>query len=235
MLWLLLGLLVLSLAGCAPAEQAVQIEVQVSPQPPAVGPAHLQIQLLDSGGHPLAAEKVSLEAAMSGPEMPPVKALARPAGDGRYEAPFRWSMPGQWTLTVAAVLSGGQTVTRQVNLDVAPADNQSAANRVLVPNHGAAIHLESPPDGAVFAAGQVVPVRVSVENFTLGEDGNHWHVYVDGQPQRMIMGNILTAELPDLPPGEHTISVYLSNGEHADLAEGDSVRIEIAEPAAGGN
>ena len=49
-----------------------------------------------------------------------------------------------------------------------------------IPNDGAIIRIISPLDGASFNEGEAVVVEVQVENFELGVNGRHWHIYVDG-------------------------------------------------------
>ena len=43
------------------------------------------------------------------------------------------------------------------------------------------------------------------------------------------MGGRTTQALRGLEPGEHEISVYLSNGGHEELMEGDAILIEVKE------
>ena len=98
-----------------------------------------------------------------------------------------------------------------------------------VPNNGASISLISPADGATFKSGEEVMVEVAVENITVGESGNHWHIYVDDQSWGMIMGRNMDEVLRGLEPGVHEIAVYLSIETHEELEDGDSVRITIEE------
>ena len=90
--------------------------------------------------------------------------------------------------------------------------------------------IVSPQDRAVFASESEVKIEIETESFTLGDEGQHWHLYVDDQPGRMIMGKINDAVLRDLEPGQHEISAYLSNGSHQDLEEGAAVTIMVADP-----
>ena len=98
-----------------------------------------------------------------------------------------------------------------------------------VPNNGASISLISPADGATFKSGEEVMVEVEVENITVGESGNHWHIYVDDHSWGMIMGRNTDEVLRGLEPGFHEIAVYLSIETHEELEDGDSVRITIEE------
>ena len=106
--------------------------------------------------------------------------------------------------------------------------NDHAENRI--PNEGGAtISITSPEDGATFSTLDQVLVEVAVENFELSEDGNHWHVYVDGVSYGMVMGGNTEQALPGLEPGEHEISVYMSIGSHEEYEDGDAITIMVEE------
>ncbi|MFO7539163.1 MAG: DUF6130 family protein [Chloroflexota bacterium] len=98
-----------------------------------------------------------------------------------------------------------------------------------IPNNGAVVRIMAPAAGDTFARGDQVVVEIETENFVLGEDGNHWHVFVNDESWGMIMGANQSEVLRGLPPGEHEISVTLSIGTHEDLADGDSVTITVTE------
>ncbi len=99
-----------------------------------------------------------------------------------------------------------------------------------IPNEsGAAITITSPADGDTFGTLDQIIVEITTENFELGENGNHWHIYVDGVSYGMVMGQNSDQALPGLEPGEHEISVFLSIGSHEEYEEGDSVMIVVEE------
>ena len=98
-----------------------------------------------------------------------------------------------------------------------------------VANEGAAVRIVSPADGATFQAGEQIIIQIETENFDLGQDDNHWHVYVDGSSWGMIMGANTDEALSGIEPGEHEISVYLSIGTHEELEEGDSITVTVEE------
>ena len=108
-------------------------------------------------------------------------------------------------------------------------DEHGRGDIVMIPNDGASIFITAPGGNATFSTDEDVLVEVSVENFTLGEEGNHWHVYVDDVSYGMVMGGRLEQALRGLEPGEHTISVFLSNGGHEELMEGDAIVIQVEE------
>lgn len=98
-----------------------------------------------------------------------------------------------------------------------------------IANEGALVRITSPADGATFRAGEQIIVEIETENFELGKDGNHWHVYVDGSSWGMIIGANQNEALSGIEPGEHEISVYLSIDTHEELEQGDSITITVAE------
>lgn len=113
-------------------------------------------------------------------------------------------------------------------MDMDEMDHSEQPDRI--PNEdGATITITSPEEGATFGTLDQVLVEVEVENFTLGENGNHWHVYVDGVSFGMVMGGNTDQALPGLEPGEHEISVFLSIGTHEEYEDGDSVTIVVEE------
>ncbi len=111
--------------------------------------------------------------------------------------------------------------------DMAPDAEHDEADDVFVPNNGAEVKLVSPAEGAVVAAGADIPVTIATVNFPIGENGNHWHIYLDGTPIMVMGGN--TFVLQNLSSGQHTIEVFLSLGTHENLEKGDSHTITVEE------
>ncbi len=105
--------------------------------------------------------------------------------------------------------------------------DHDSALREFTPNNGAAVIITAPADQASFKVGDPVPVTIQTTDFTIGENGNHWHVYLDGNAT-MVMGGT-TYVLTDLSVGHHEIEVFLSNGDHQDLEQGDKVTIMVEE------
>jgi hypothetical protein len=108
-------------------------------------------------------------------------------------------------------------------------ESEAGDDPARVPNNGAVIEIISPEEGATFTAGEDIVVEVEVTDFTLNEDGSHWHVYVDGESYAMVVGETTTQVIRILDPGEHTITAYLANGDHEDLEDGGEVTITITE------
>lgn len=105
--------------------------------------------------------------------------------------------------------------------------DHDTAMRQFVPNDGAEVRITAPANGAIIKSSDNVPVTIETTDFTIGEDGNHWHIYIDGDPIMVMGGN--TFVLQNLSAGPHDIQVYLSNGHHEDLEQGDSVTILVGE------
>lgn len=116
------------------------------------------------------------------------------------------------------------------HMDHEDADHEHVEEHNRIPTEGGAtITITSPEEGATFSTLDQVLVEVQVENFTLGENDNHWHVYVDDVSYGMVMGGNTDQALPGLEPGEHVISVYMSLGTHEEYEDGDSVTILVEE------
>ena len=90
------------------------LDVEISPTPPVVGPARLIITLTDGAGSPVDGAEVRVEGNMSHAGMVPVLDTAGARGQGLYVVPdFRFTMGGDWILTVTATLPDGRTTTVQ--------------------------------------------------------------------------------------------------------------------------
>ena len=103
--------------------------------------------------------------------------------------------------------------------------NEAGEGRV--PNNGAAVRIISPANGDSFSQNDQIIVEIVTENFVIGASGNHWHIYANGVSQGMVMGQTQEYALRGLEPGSYTLSVYLADGDHRDLEDGDSVEITV--------
>lgn len=126
----LLALLLIALlvtAGCQRASQQTAADqapemaatLVVEPSPAAVGPATLQVRLADAGGAPVEGAHISLKGDMSHAGMAPVLAEASGGAGGLYQASWRWTMAGDWWVTLTATLPDGRTLVRRFDLTVA--------------------------------------------------------------------------------------------------------------------
>jgi hypothetical protein len=242
-LMLLVLFLGLALTGCRSSSQApdVDMTLEMEPTPLVVGPSGLLITLSDSNGSPLDGATVKAEASMPDREgMNPLKVSLRSGENGEYEAPFSWTMEGKWVMDVTATLPDGGQITHSFDVSVHEEGEHTHDDQMemdmnpnRVPNEGAMIQLLSPKDGTLVGVGDEVIVQIATENFELAEEGNHWHIYVDGHSYRMIMGGMTEAILSDLSPGQHEISVYLSVGTHEELEDGATIGITVADGSEG--
>lgn len=210
---------------------------EVEPNPPGVGPSRLTITLTDKEGQPINQANLEIVGAMPQENIQLKMTKTQLKADGVYEAPFIWSTVGDWVLTVKATLPNNQIaerafdVTVEEKMTIEMSANHSGHDNhtqpMRVPNEGSAVDFVTPKDGAVFEAGDDVKVEIITDNFTIGEAGNHWHIYVDDQPGVMIMGQMTDAVLRGLEPGRHEISTYLSVGSHKELEDGAMVTITV--------
>ena len=125
-----------------------------------------------------------------------------------------------------ATMNDNQTMETMGDMETTDAEHDEVDD-VFVPNNGAEVKLVSPADGAVLAAGADIPITIETVNFPIGENGNHWHIYLDGTPIMVMGGN--TFVLQNLSSGQHTIEVFLSLGTHENLEEGDTRTITVEE------
>ena len=113
-------LTVMGLVGCGRGQtsdiDAIAIDLSVSPDPPAVGPATLVLTLTDEQGEPISGAELELEGNMSHAGMAPVFAQAEETEPGRYEAPLEFTMGGDWFVIVKATLPDGRALERQIDL-----------------------------------------------------------------------------------------------------------------------
>lgn len=111
------------LVGCrgepGPDDVPIDVEVQVAPTPPIVGPARLLLSIRDSVGAPVEGAEVFVEGTMDHPGMVPVGETASDEGEGRYVVPaFDFDMAGDWVLVVRIGLPDGREAVRERRLRV---------------------------------------------------------------------------------------------------------------------
>ena len=97
-------------------------------------------------------------------------------------------------------------------------------NHERIPANGAAVKIIAPQHNAVLDRDNVI-VRVETTNWPLGEEGHHWHLYVNGKEQGMSQGNAPALQARDLQPGDNLIEVTLSNELHQELNTTDMIAV----------
>lgn len=115
----LLVALCCSMIGCQSSEDStsdVQLEWELTPKPPSVGEATINITLRDSTDQLLTGADVNIEGNMSHPGMQPVLAEAEEIEPGVYSAPIEFTMGGDWFFLIESKLPDDRTVERQINV-----------------------------------------------------------------------------------------------------------------------
>lgn len=108
-----------ALAGCEPPDNAgseINLQWEITPDPPRVGMAKINITLQDSTRQPIKGADVQLEGNMSHPGMQPVLVTAEEIAPGKYSARMEFTMSGDWFILVNSTLSGGGEVTKQISI-----------------------------------------------------------------------------------------------------------------------
>ena len=118
--WVSLGILaVFALAGCRGDSGGVEdvvVQVEVTPDPPFIGPAVVVVTLSDLEGQAISGATVSLEGNMNHAGMVPVLADAAEVGPGRYEAALEFTMGGDWFILAQVTLPDGRSFEHQVDV-----------------------------------------------------------------------------------------------------------------------
>ncbi len=123
---LLTLLLLLTLVGCrepapptpTPAPDAPRLRLAVDPDPAAVGDAALLITLTTFDGQPIDGAQITVRGDMNHAGMQPVLSGGAESENGVYRVPFRWTMGGDWIVTITAVLPDGRQIVKTVDLAV---------------------------------------------------------------------------------------------------------------------
>jgi len=117
-----------------------------------------------------------------------------------------------------------------MNMSSTPEANDTHDHGDRIDANGAAVTIVAPQDGEVLNQPLVI-VRVETTNWPLGEEGHHWHLYVNGKEQGMSQGNSPALQARDLQPGENTFEVTLSNELHQELNATDKITVRYEAPA----
>ena len=106
-----------SACGQPEAGSDVTINWTIEPAPPAVSaPGVVRVTLRDARQQPVRGARLQLEGQMSHPGLAPVLATLVEQPDGSYQAPFQFTMAGDWVLVVTGELAGVGRITRQIEV-----------------------------------------------------------------------------------------------------------------------
>ena len=106
------SLLCAVLVGCAQT-QAADGQITLNVAPKVVGPAQVDVTVVDAQGRPISGATVQLRGDMTHAGMQPVITTLEDLGNGQYHAAnFQFTMAGDWVLTVQAELPDGASVER---------------------------------------------------------------------------------------------------------------------------
>ncbi len=78
--------------------------------------------------------------------------------------------------------------------------------------------------------GSEVTVTVATQHFDINSEGEHWHLWVNGQLEGMVYQE---SGIIDLSPGTYQICASMSDANHVDLGVPDGITITVQQPAAG--
>lgn len=95
----------------------VDMEISVTPDPPTMGSATIEVTLQDSDGNPIEGANLQVEGNMSHAGMEPVFADLTGGEGGRYATEdFAFTMGGDWIITVRGTLPDGEPVEQTFDL-----------------------------------------------------------------------------------------------------------------------
>ncbi len=123
----LLMIVLLLAAGCRqtaptpdPSSQAAQIALTIAPDPPTIGDATLTITVTQQN-QPLAGAAVAVRGDMTHAGMRPIiPDAASTDAQGKLVVPFKWSMSGDWIVSVTVTLADKSQIAQDFNVTVKP-------------------------------------------------------------------------------------------------------------------
>lgn len=110
----------LAITGCQTSDSShsdIMLNWEVTPDPPQVGKAKINITLTDSTQQLLEGAEIQLQGNMSHPGMKPVVSSAKEVSPGKYSAPFEFTMGGDWFILIESRLADERVVERQIEVN----------------------------------------------------------------------------------------------------------------------
>lgn len=170
-------------------------------------------------------------------------------GQGDYLVEgIRFNMTGWWEMKFD-IAANGQSDTITFNLVVQTGHSEEAMDHSehgkhdghekheehegmthdmnKAPNDGRVISILAPETGTEIEAGKMIMVKIDTENFDITAEGNHWHLYVDGELHTMVEDGSSEIMLHDLSAGEHMIMTTLADESHVEYEDGAMVTIMV--------
>ena len=86
------------------------------------------------------------------------------------------------------------------------------------------VNISSPKDGDILSPNKKIKVKYKA---TLGDKGNHLHLYLDDQPEVMLRKLKGHYRMDKLAPGKHGICIRLMDKEHAETGTQDCVMFRV--------
>jgi hypothetical protein len=136
-----------------------------------------------------------------------------------------------WTLLLwaGAVQAEDVTATPDTSTLVADCTRLLAADRPIPTGPDApSIRFVQPMTSVIY--GQTVTIEVTTTNFDINSEGNHWHLWVNGQLQGMVYQ---PTAIIDLPPGTYQICATMGDANHVDIGIPAAMEITMQAAAAG--
>jgi len=90
------------------------------------------------------------------------------------------------------------------------------------------VRIVQPTTDVVY--GSAVTIQIQTNNYDVNADGQHWHLWVNGQLNGMVYQ---PTAIIDLIPGTYTICASLGNSKHADIGMPDGIRLTVKPAQAG--
>ena len=109
----------LTLACGGPPEPGSDLSIawSIEPAPPAASaPGVVRVTVRDARQQVVRGARLQLEGQMSHPGMAPVLATLTEQPDGTYQAPFQFTMAGDWVLVLTGEVAGVGRITRQLEV-----------------------------------------------------------------------------------------------------------------------
>jgi hypothetical protein len=123
LLLLLIACLALgAITGCrvdaARPDDTIHIDLVAPLFPPPAGDGRLAFRLSDENDQPIDTAALHIRGDMTDEGMLPIEASVASGDGGVYRVPVRWTMAGDWIITVEATLNDGRRVARSFDLAV---------------------------------------------------------------------------------------------------------------------